>query len=85
VTHDGEAADFRVETEATTPSSSISGFPASTASRSCALAARRQDDARAPPDGARVVAREGSGIDAGADDYVAKPFHIEEVLAACAR
>ena len=33
------------------------------------------------PDRARPLEREGPGLDAGADDYVAKPFHMEEVLA----
>jgi two-component system OmpR family response regulator len=44
-----------------------------------------KQDAGADPHRARPLERQGAGIDAGADDYVAKPFHIEEVLARCAR
>ena len=45
------------------------------------MAARRQDHARPAPDGARFWHEKVEGIDAGADDYVAKPFHVEEVIA----
>ena len=40
-----------------------------------------QVHAGADPDRARSLVRQGPGFDSGADDYVAKPFHMEEVLA----
>ena len=43
--------------------------------------AGRAHHAGADSDRARPLEREGRRLRAGADDYVAKPFHIEEVLA----
>jgi two-component system OmpR family response regulator len=37
--------------------------------------------AGADPHRARWLARKVAGIDAGADDYLTKPFHMEELLA----
>src|SRR5262245_32245858 len=42
---------------------------------------RGPQDAGAHPYGARAVERQSRRHGAGADDYVAKPFHMEEVLA----
>jgi len=42
------------------------------------LAPQRARDAGVDPDRARPLERQGASFDAGADDYVAKPFHLEE-------
>ena len=65
----------------TTPRSSISGFRASTASRSCTGCAAGR---RSRSSCCRLAHQESMKIlafDAGADDYVTKPFSMRELLA----
>ena len=83
VAHDGAAADFCVETERYDcrhpRSRACRGSMASRSSAGGGAAGKTMP--------VLLLTARGSwhekveGIDAGADDYVAKPFHVEEVIA----
>jgi two-component system OmpR family response regulator len=82
VANDGVAADFRVETESYDAVILDLGLPGIDG---LTLLRRWRRTGKTMP--VLLLTARGSwhekveGIDAGADDYVAKPFHIEEVLA----
>jgi two-component system OmpR family response regulator len=82
VAHDGAAADFCVQTEAYDSVILDLGLPRIDG---LTLLGRWRRSGQTMPVlvlTARSSWREKvEGIDAGADDYVAKPFHVEEVLA----
>jgi two-component system OmpR family response regulator len=71
---DGEDGHYLGSTEAMTRSSSISACPRSTASPCSTAGARTHQGAGAGADRARQLVGQGGGLDAGADDYLAKPF-----------
>lgn len=82
VSHDGEDALHRASTEAVSAIILDIGLP--TLDGLSVLRRLRRDNNRTPV--LLLTARSTwtervDGIDAGADDYVTKPFHIEEVLA----
>jgi two-component system OmpR family response regulator len=82
VAHDGAAADFRVGTEDYDAVVLDIGLPRVDG---LTLLGRWRRAGRTMP--VLLLTARGSwhekveGIDAGADDYVAKPFHVEEVIA----
>lgn len=82
VAHDGGAADFRVQTEDYDAVVLDIGLPRIDG---LTLLGRWRRAGRTMP--VLLLTARGSwhekveGIDAGADDYVAKPFHVEEVIA----
>jgi two-component system OmpR family response regulator len=80
--HDGAAADFRVETEHYDAVILDLGLPRIDG---LTLLGRWRRTGKTMPV-LLLTARDSwhekvEGIDAGADDYVAKPFHVEEVIA----
>jgi two-component system OmpR family response regulator len=82
VAHDGAAADFCVETERYDSVILDIGLPRIDG---LALLGRWRRSGKTMPV-LLLTARDSwrdkvEGIDAGADDYVAKPFHVEEVIA----
>jgi two-component system OmpR family response regulator len=82
VAHDGAAADFRVATEPYDAIILDLGLPQIDG---LTLLGRWRRTGKMMP--VLLLTARGSwhekveGIDAGADDYVAKPFHVEEVIA----
>jgi two-component system, OmpR family, response regulator len=82
VAHDGAAADFCVETECYDSVILDLGLPRIDG---LTLLGRWRRTGRTMP--VLLLTARGAwhekveGIDAGADDYVAKPFHVEEVIA----